>query len=71
MAKKTKEPPRPFYPAKHQYEASLEVFLQASGRLRDAVSMLLELNERLPEPILRRLVDALAAYDKAAHHDDY
>jgi hypothetical protein len=70
MARK-KEPTKPFYSIKHDYEDSLKEFEHASMMLYNAVTTILRLEEHIKDPAAKRMVEQLREhaehYGKVVH----
>lgn len=64
MAKK-QEPPKPLFPLKHEFYASLDAFAHQAGMLADSVSQALQIEGVITNTAMRRILherlDAFAA----------
>jgi hypothetical protein len=63
MAKK--EPPKPIFPLKHEFYASLDNFIHKAGMLRDVVGIILQ-NGGVEPKIAGELQKHLDAFDAAS-----
>ena len=68
MAKKS-EPPKPIFPLKHEFYASLDHFIHEAGMLADAVKQAMDLGavDKRVSPILAERLDA---FEKARHGNE-
>lgn len=62
---KSKTPPKPLFPLKHEFIESLDKFIHEAGMLRDAVRQAIQLKAVKEGPVTDILTERLAAFDVA------
>lgn len=63
---RTKEPPKPIYPIKHEFFASLDALLHQAGMLRETVKQALD-HDMIDKRVADIVRDRLEAFD-ATHY---
>lgn len=69
MAKKS-EPPKPIYPIKYEFYASLDNFLQQAGMLADVIDQIVKLGAITNEGAKKAIQERLDAFRKARFGED-
>lgn len=68
-----KDPPKPFYPLRHEFDETLRAFELAAGQLYNTATTVLSIYDRLPDSgaAIRKLFDTLRdaakQYEKVTH----
>lgn len=64
-----KQPPKPLFPLRHDFVASLDNYTHQAGMLRDAASQLLKMG-KITGPGADILRERVAAFDAARHEGE-